>query len=146
MSWRSNGINITEFYRRSWILRNLYYVILSISFEMWQNVDYMLGSCVHISFTFCNVMFSQLQLTRHAARGEGGGGEDVPPAWLKQVRFAMNRKHAIFWCYSLNYRPEKFFVSSFLCRKMYCLVLSCLVLSRTVLYHNIAFDFRKRPN
>ena len=33
---------------------------------------------------------------RRVAKDERGGGEDSPPARLKQVQFALNRKHAFF--------------------------------------------------
>ena len=52
---------------------------------------------------------------RRVVKGGRGGGGGLPPARLKQVQFALNRK--LFWCYALNYRPEEFSVSSFLCRK-----------------------------
>ena len=48
---------------------------------------------------------------------EGGGGGDSPPARLKQIQFALNRKHAFFDVISSNNRPEESFVLSFLCRK-----------------------------
>ena len=40
----------------------------------------------------------------------GRGGEDPLPARLKKFTFP-------FWSYALNYRPEKFFIPSFLSRK-----------------------------
>ena len=30
------------------------------------------------------------------SQGERGGGEDSPPAQLKQVQFALNKKHGFF--------------------------------------------------
>ena len=30
------------------------------------------------------------------SQGEEGGGEDSPPARIKQVQFALNRKHGFF--------------------------------------------------
>ena len=37
-----------------------------------------------------------IPLSWRVAKGGGTGGEDSPPARLKQVQFAPNRKHAFF--------------------------------------------------
>ena len=39
------------------------------------------------------LLYKAIDLLRHVAKGGGGGGV-LPPARLKQVQFALNRKHA----------------------------------------------------
>ena len=41
------------------------------------------------------LLYKAIDLLRHVAKGGGGGGV-LPPARLKQVQFALNRKHAFF--------------------------------------------------
>ena len=40
------------------------------------------------------LLHKAIDLLRHVARGGGLGGGVLPPARLKQVQFALNRKHA----------------------------------------------------
>ena len=48
---------------------------------------------IYVMFLCFCMMFK----SRHVAKGEEGGrGEDSTHAWLKWVKFALNRKHALF--------------------------------------------------
>ena len=47
---------------------------------------------------FCATNVNGFQCNKCVTKGEGGGGrgEDSPHARLKQVQFALNKKHAFF--------------------------------------------------
>ena len=59
-------------------------------------------------FSLANSMY------RRVAKGEEGRTPPLPD--LKKL-ICLEHKICPFLCYSLNYRPEKFFISSFLFRK-----------------------------
>ena len=58
---------------------------------------------------------SKLKPCIYIAEIRGRGGLRPCPTSTSPV--CSKQKTCLFWCYALNYRPEKFFVSSFLCRK-----------------------------
>ena len=64
-------------------------------------------------------------LSRLVARGRRGDGSST--ARLEKSSICPKQKTCPFWCYALNHRPEKFFVSSIWCR-------------RTVPQHNFWFQ------